>query len=63
MLPVADQLYDLQDYILALADDEGVDEVRHWFRVVGAVTAGDYDCLAAASIGNQQRDSAQVQQI
>src|SRR5207253_7629063 len=61
--PHADDLGDLRDGLLAVAEHDEVEEVGQWFRVVRAVSAGaDERMIGAASIG-PNGDAGQVDAV
>ncbi len=60
-LPGADDRRDLQDGLLAVADDRAVDEVGDRLRVEGRVAAGQDDRVVDAAVLRLQRDARQVQ--
>ena len=63
VLPGADDLGDLRDDLLTVADHEEVDEVGERLRVVGAVPAGaDQRMLGAAGLG-PHRHAGEVEAV
>ncbi len=60
-LPGADDRGDLQDGLLAVADDRAVDEVGDRLRVEGGVAAGQHDRVVDAAVLGLQRDAREVQ--
>jgi len=53
---------DLDDDLLALADDEAVDEIGHRLRVVAGVPSGDHQRIRRIALAGQQRHPRQVEQ-
>jgi hypothetical protein len=60
-LPLADDLGDLQDGLLAVAEHGGVDEVGDRLRVERGVPAGEHDRVVVGAVGGVQRDAGQVE--
>ncbi len=49
-LPARHRVADLVDDLLALADDEGVEEIGHRLRIVGAGSAAEDERIVPAAI-------------
>ena len=62
-LPRVDDLGDLADRLLAVTDDERVDEVRQRLGIERAVTTGEHQrVLVAAGLG-PNRDPAEIEAV
>ena len=62
-LPRADDLGDLADRLLAVADDEGVDEVGHGLGVERAVAADDHERVLGAAVLGPHRHAGEVEAL
>ena len=62
-LPVRDDVGDLQDGLLAVTDNGGVDEVGNGFGVEGRMATDDDQGLRLTSIGGVQRDAGQIEGV
>ena len=60
-LPRPDDVGDLQDSLLAVAEHGGVDEVGDRLGVERGVSAGDHDGSSSAAVARVQRDAGQVE--
>ena len=61
VLPVADDVGDHPDHLLAVAEHRGVDEVGDRLRVERGVSAGDDERMRVVAVGRMQRDAGQVE--
>ena len=62
-LPGADDLGDLADGLLAVADHEGVDEVGHGLGVERAVAPGDHDGVLGPAVLTPHRHAGEVEAL
>ena len=62
-LPRADHLGDLADRLLAVADDEGVDEVGHGLGVERAVPADDHERVLRTALLGPHRHAGEVEAL
>ena len=61
--PGAQHLVDLTDGFLAIAQDEGVDEVGQWLGIEGTVAAGHDEGVGTPAVGPAEREARQVDQV
>ena len=54
---------DFVDHLFALTDYEGIDECMHRFRVESCMSTGDDQRMGLVSLGSEERDTCQVQQV
>ena len=60
-LPGADEVGDVEDGLLAVADDRRVDEVGDRFGVEGGVATGQHDGIVVAAVPGLKRDAREIQ--
>ena len=63
LFPLAQDIHQVEDQLLALADREGIEEIRHRFGVERAVSAADNQGMMLAARGGAQGDARQVQRL